>query len=78
MQRRDLVRREECASDGRGAYVVLTDSGRQAITDAAPDHVETVRRLFFDALKPAQVSALRRLSTQVLERLDAESFIRSP
>src|SRR6185312_3475365 len=29
MQRRDLVRREECASDGRGAYVVLTDSGRQ-------------------------------------------------
>jgi len=78
MQRRDLVRREECASDGRGAYVVLTDSGRQAITDAAPDHVETVRRLFFDALKPSQVSALRRLSTQVLERLDAESFIRSP
>jgi DNA-binding MarR family transcriptional regulator len=78
MQRRDLVRREECDSDGRGAYVVLTDAGRQAITDAAPDHVETVRHLFFDALKPAQVTALRRIATQVLDQMSAESFTRNP
>jgi DNA-binding MarR family transcriptional regulator len=71
MQRRDLVRREDCDDDGRGAYIVLTDAGRQAIISAAPDHVETVRHLFFDALKPAQVTALRRLATQVLDRLDA-------
>ena len=78
MQRRDLVRREECASDGRGAYIVLTDAGRRAITDAAPDHVETVRRLFFDALKPSQVTALRRLTTQVLDNLSDESFRENP
>ena len=71
MQRRDLVRREDCDDDGRGAYIVLTDAGRRAIISAAPDHVETVRHLFFDALKPAQVTALRRLATQVLDRLDA-------
>src|SRR5664279_5800754 len=41
---RGLVRREECADDGRGAYVVLTDHGRQAIEEAAPAHVATVRR----------------------------------
>src|SRR5690349_3448168 len=67
MQRRGLVRREECDEDGRGSYIALTESGRQAITQAAPDHVEAVRQLFFDALKPSQVTALRRLVTQILD-----------
>jgi DNA-binding MarR family transcriptional regulator len=78
MQRRDLVRREECESDGRGAYIVLTEAGRRAITSAAPDHVETVRHLLFDALTPAQVATLGRLSDQVLDRLETESFINFP
>ena len=78
MQRRGLVRRQECDSDGRGSYIALTDAGREAITRAAPDHVETVRRLFFDALKPAQVTALRRLATSVLDQMDAETFTGSP
>ncbi|GIH79973.1 MarR family winged helix-turn-helix transcriptional regulator [Planobispora longispora] len=71
MQRRGLVERQECADDGRGAFVSLTATGREAITAAAPGHVETVRSLFFDILDPGQVDALRRLSTQVLARLDA-------
>ncbi|MFB9893951.1 MarR family winged helix-turn-helix transcriptional regulator [Planobispora takensis] len=71
MQRRGLVERQECADDGRGAFVVLTEAGREAITTAAPGHVETVRALFFDALGPEQVEALRQLTTQVLARLDA-------
>src|SRR4051812_27768009 len=36
MQRRGLVGREECATDGRGAYITLTDTGRHAIGAAAP------------------------------------------
>ncbi|WP_068923543.1 MarR family winged helix-turn-helix transcriptional regulator [Planobispora rosea] len=71
MHRRGLVEREECAEDGRGAFVVLTEAGREAITTAAPGHVETVRNLFFDVLSPDQVDALQRLATQVLTRLDA-------
>ena len=70
MQKRGLVRREECDEDRRGAYVLLTPAGREAITDAAPDHVETVRRLFIDALGPEQISALERLAGRVLERLE--------
>ncbi|MEU6411756.1 MarR family transcriptional regulator [Microbispora sp. NPDC046933] len=70
MQRRGLVTREECADDGRGAYVVITEEGRRAITAAAPGHVETVRRLFFDGLTREQVAALERLATDVLDRLD--------
>ncbi|MFF5212837.1 MarR family winged helix-turn-helix transcriptional regulator [Streptosporangium sp. NPDC000396] len=73
MQRRSLIDREECPDDGRGAFVVLTDTGRQAITDAAPGHVETVQRLFFEGLTRDQVAMLERLSTQVLARIDATS-----
>ncbi|GAA0949017.1 MarR family winged helix-turn-helix transcriptional regulator [Actinocorallia libanotica] len=70
MQKRGLVRREECDEDRRGAYVLLTEAGREAITQAAPDHVETVRRLFIDALSPEQLRALEGLAVQVLARLE--------
>src|SRR4051794_958070 len=39
MERRGLVRREECHDDRRGAFVVLTSEGRAAIDGAAPAHV---------------------------------------
>ena len=71
MQRRDLVAREECTTDRRGAFVVLTDAGRQAIEKAAPGHVETVRRLVFDGLSADQVATLESFVTRVLTRLDA-------
>jgi DNA-binding MarR family transcriptional regulator len=70
MQRRALIAREDCDDDGRGAYVVLTGTGRQAITAAAPGHVDAVRRLFFDALGPDQVATLDDIATGVLGRLD--------
>ncbi|WAL69735.1 MarR family transcriptional regulator [Amycolatopsis cynarae] len=72
MQKRGLVAREECRSDARGAFVVLTSAGSEAIEGAAPKHVETVRRLVFDALTPEQVETLAALSDRVLERLAAE------
>jgi DNA-binding MarR family transcriptional regulator len=67
MQRRGLIDREECADDGRGAFVVLTDAGRSAITAAAPGHVDTVRRLFFDRLTPQQLATVQQMSEQVLD-----------
>lgn len=70
MEGRGLVAREECADDGRGAFVVLTDAGRAAIEAAAPDHVRLVRSLVFDALTPAQVDALGEVTAAVLARLD--------
>ena len=72
MTARGLVARDDCDDDGRGAYVVLTDAGRTAIENAAPDHVETVRRLVFDALDDDDLAALRRITGRVLERLRAE------
>lgn len=72
MQNRGLVTRQECREDGRGAFVALTTAGRRAIEAAAPGHVDTVRRLFFDGLTRDQVLMLEQLSTQVLARLDTD------
>jgi DNA-binding MarR family transcriptional regulator len=71
MQRRGLLAREDCVTDRRGAFVVLTDQGRTAIEQAAPAHVDTVRRLVFEGLSDDQVASLQSLTDSVLGRLDA-------
>lgn len=71
MQRRGLVAREECPTDARGAFAVLTGTGRAAIERAAPAHVETVRQLIFDGITPGELTALIALTSRVLERLQA-------
>jgi DNA-binding MarR family transcriptional regulator len=72
MERRGLVEREECTTDGRGAVIAITAAGRTAIEDAAPDHVAEVRRLFIDVLTPAQRRALAAISATVIARLAAD------
>lgn len=70
MERRGLVRRVECAEDGRGAWVQITAAGRTAIEKAAPGHVEAVRRLVFDALSAEEVDTLSRLVDKLQAQLD--------
>ncbi|ALO99996.1 MarR-family transcriptional regulator [Streptomyces hygroscopicus subsp. limoneus] len=68
MTKRGLVGREECADDGRGAYVVVTRAGREAIEAAAPRHVEDVRRLFLDHLTPGQIVLLAEITDTVIAK----------
>lgn len=72
MQKRGLVDKRACPTDGRGALVVITDRGRRAIEQAAPRHVETVRRLVFDKLTEYELTQLRTISARILEGLDGE------
>jgi DNA-binding MarR family transcriptional regulator len=72
MERRGLVRREECRDDGRGAWVVLTEQGRAVIEEAAPAHVATVRRLVFDALTPQEAEVMAEVIEKILARLEGE------
>jgi DNA-binding MarR family transcriptional regulator len=72
MAKRGLVTREESPEDGRGAFVVITPAGREAIEAAAPLHVEAVRSLFLDHVTPAELTTLARISERVVERLDQE------
>ncbi|MFE0474882.1 MarR family winged helix-turn-helix transcriptional regulator [Streptomyces sp. NPDC058947] len=73
MEKRGLVAREACADDARGSMVRLTPAGRKAIEEAAPRHVETVRRLFFDPLDADEVRLLGTFLDRILADVDAES-----
>jgi DNA-binding MarR family transcriptional regulator len=53
-----LVNRARCPTDRRGAFAVLTDAGRARLEQAAPDHVDQVRRHFVDRLSRPQLEAL--------------------
>ncbi|MFF9039010.1 MarR family winged helix-turn-helix transcriptional regulator [Streptomyces sp. NPDC014892] len=72
MAGRGMVVREECAEDGRGAYVVITDVGRTAIEAAAPRHVQAVRELFIDHVTPAELRVLAEISERVIGKLDED------
>ncbi|MCG5444493.1 MarR family transcriptional regulator [Micromonospora sp. NIE79] len=63
------VRREDCPTDRRGQIALLTDEGFATLAAAAPGHVEGVRRHLFDALSPAQVDQLRRISETLADHL---------
>src|SRR5712671_1128299 len=69
MEKRGLVIREECAEDARGAMVRLTKAGRRAIEEAAPAHVEAVRRYFFDQLSKDEIDTMAAAFDRVLENL---------
>jgi DNA-binding MarR family transcriptional regulator len=71
MQQRGLVERSNCSEDRRGAFIVLTDRGRDTVEQAAPRHVDSVRRYLFDELSPAQVDALGAIARTVVAVLGA-------
>lgn len=69
MEQRGLVGREECPEDGRGAVVTLTDRGWRTIQEAAPAHVESVRRHFVDVLTEAQLESLDEICRTLVAHL---------
>lgn len=71
MEKRGLVRREECVDDGRGAFAVLTDEGRDRLVQAAPGHARLIRGIFFDDLLPEDLDALHRILTRLGDRIEA-------
>ncbi|MEY8566403.1 MarR family winged helix-turn-helix transcriptional regulator [Corynebacterium sp.] len=68
MMNRGLLGKETCNSDGRGAFVVLTDHGLATIRDAAPSHVASVRRMMFDVLSEQQADDLRGILGTLAEQ----------
>lgn len=72
MASRQLVRKERCDDDRRGAYVAVTAEGRNQLAAAAPGHVATVRRLFVDKLTPSQLAAIGEAAEAVLFGVDEQ------
>lgn len=67
-----LVRREDCESDRRGLYAVLTEQGWDTMRQVAPRHVASVRAHFIDLMPPADLAAYQRALLPVAEHLRAE------
>ncbi|MEV0644469.1 MarR family transcriptional regulator [Phytomonospora sp. NPDC050363] len=67
------VCRERRAGDRRTTMARLTEEGLAVVVAAAPGHVETVRRLLFDALEAGEVDRLRSVFRGVLRGLDPEA-----
>ncbi|MFF8830034.1 MarR family winged helix-turn-helix transcriptional regulator [Streptomyces sp. NPDC015131] len=69
MENAGLVRRENCESDRRGLYAVLTEHGMETMQKVAPHHVDSVRKHFIDLLDPEALDALRQSLKPVAEQL---------
>jgi DNA-binding MarR family transcriptional regulator len=69
MADRGLLTKEQCDTDRRGAFVVVTDEGRREIEAAAPGHVDAVRRLFIDRLTARQLDTIGTAAQAVLATL---------
>jgi DNA-binding MarR family transcriptional regulator len=58
MERKRLIRREECATDNRGAEVILTAEGARIFRRATAPHMRAIKKHFADALTAEQIEAL--------------------
>ncbi|GHF67597.1 DNA-binding MarR family transcriptional regulator [Amycolatopsis bartoniae] len=63
------VRRDNCATDKRGAFAILTEEGFAVLEVAARGHVVAVREALFDALTPEQVTVLGEISIAIRDKL---------
>lgn len=78
MERRGLIRRDECAADSRGAEITATDEGLGAFRRASGPHLRAVDELFIAALTPAQFGALGEAITALQDHLAGAGDPRQP
>ena len=69
MEERGLVVREEAADDGRGVIARLTQAGRDLLVEAAPTHVDGVRKHLVDLCDTEDFAALGRVMNSVTDTL---------
>ena len=66
MESKGLVTRVACPSDRRGVIAAMTTHGHQLLVQAAPAHVESVRRVLVDPVGPEDFVALGRARAAVV------------
>ncbi|MER7573233.1 MarR family transcriptional regulator [Streptomyces sp. NPDC126514] len=72
LEKNGWVRREDCPSDKRGQFAVLTDEGLAVLRRTAPGHVAAVRGALFDRLTPEQQKSLGEIMRIVAEGLEPD------
>jgi DNA-binding MarR family transcriptional regulator len=75
MEKQGLIVREPNPADARSVMVCLLPAGRGTIKDAAPQHVNNVRRHFIDLFTPAELDTFADLNNRVVRHLADEPFL---
>ena len=70
MEKRGLVERRDCDTDGRGTWIALTADGSRAVLGAIRDHSTAIRQYFFDVLTPDELEVMERASQRVIATID--------
>ena len=73
LEQRGWMRRTPDPADGRYTLAMLTDEGGAKVAEAAPGHVEEVRRLVFDPLTKTQSRQLREISRRIMRAVDPDN-----
>ena len=76
MERRQLIQRDSCATDSRGAEISLTAEGARVFRRATAPHMRSIKRHFADALTPEQFAALRDIVHALQNHLQSEAMAR--
>jgi DNA-binding MarR family transcriptional regulator len=71
LEQRGWVRRAPDPADGRYTLAILTDQGQAKVTEAAPGHVQEVRRLVFDPLTKTQSRQLHEIGRRIIRAIDS-------
>ncbi len=69
MERRGIIRRDDCPADSRGAEVSLTDDGAALFRRAGGPHLRAIKSHFADALTSDQLEALDDVLTTLRTHL---------
>ncbi|UXY28118.1 MarR family winged helix-turn-helix transcriptional regulator [Streptomyces sp. HUAS TT20] len=72
LEKNGWVRREDCPSDKRGQFAVLTEQGTEVLRRTAPGHVAAVRQALFERLSPEQQKTLGEIMQIVAEGLQPD------
>jgi len=67
MEREQLITRERCGSDRRGAYAVITEQGRTALRKAWPIYASGIQRYFAQHLESQEVQTITRGLVRILD-----------
>ena len=70
LEAKGLVERFPCQDDKRATNSRLTERGWAVVVQAAPGHVDTVRRVVLDSLTSEQVRQLHAIGNALLTTLD--------
>jgi DNA-binding MarR family transcriptional regulator len=72
LERKGFVERVPCPADARATNAVLTPAGERAYAYSRDLHADVVRALVLDALAPADLDDLSRVTLAILTKLDPE------